>query len=262
MLEIAIGIAVAGLVISGIWDLMTTEVPDEIPIMMVFSGIFLWYINAMITGDFAPLAYSLIIGTTLLAVGLILYKKGKWGGADAWLLAAVAYLIPLYKGVFIFSFMINLVFVSSAYMIVYSLVLGAMNRWVFLLLLKDIKDNFRIVVLIPAMFFLFMLFSIYLIGFDIRSVSMFVLITAMTMFWRYALVIEKNVFKKKIATSRLKVGDVLDEMIWRGLTDDEVKKIRREKRFVVIKEGVRFVPAYTITLVVTLIYGNLFWMML
>ena len=40
-------------------------------------------------------------------------------------------------------------------------------------------------------------------------------------------------------------------------TIEEIKEAIRKNKFVVIKESVRFVPAFPIALIVTLLYGNL-----
>jgi len=49
-------------------------------------------------------------------------------------------------------------------------------------------------------------------------------------------------------------------MIWRGLTEKEVRKIRRTKKYVVIKDGIRFVPVFPITLVISILFGNIFFL--
>ena len=251
MIEIALIIALLGLAIAGTWDLFTTEVPDEVPYVMLVAGIFIWYINALTFGDFTPLFYSIISGTISLSIGLLMYRQGAWGGADAWLLAATAFLLPIYNGnIFIFNFVFNLLVVGSAYMIVYSIALGFMNPHVAGIFYKDMKGNMKLI--IPPFLFAFM-FAIY----EPRFTSVLLIIGALLVFWRYAKVIESHVFRKRIKSSQLKPGDVTEDMIWRGLTDNEIREIRKKKKYVIVKEGVRFVPAFPMTLVVTLLYGNL-----
>ena len=48
-------------------------------------------------------------------------------------------------------------------------------------------------------------------------------------FWRYATIIEKNLFKKRIPSSKLKAGDVLENMNWVGLTEEQVKQLKKQK---------------------------------
>ncbi len=251
MLEIALIIALVGLSVAGAWDLFTTEVPDEIPYLMVVLGIFTWYMNALTFGDFLSLFYSLFLGTFLLVGGIIMYRQGAWGGADAWLLGATAFLLPLYQGrIFMFDFIFNLFIVGSVYMILYAVILGFLNAHVAGIFYKDLKGNAQFIA--PPLLFAF--FSALYVPFFTGPL---VIIAALLVFWRYAKIIEKHVFRKRVKTSDLKPGDVTENMIWRGITEEEIKEIRKKKKYVVVKEGVRFVPAFPITLVVTLLYGNL-----
>jgi Flp pilus assembly protein protease CpaA len=258
MLEIiAVSIAFIGSFIAGIWDLFTTEVPDEVPALMIALGIFNWFVYALSSGDSNPLFISLLAGTVLLVFGLILYKAGHWGGADAWLLAAIGYNIPLYNGqIFMFSFIFNFLIVGSIYMVIYAIILGVINRGVFSYFVSDIKNRWiTSIILIASIFSLSLL---YIFSYRIIPViEAIILIVLLVLFWRYAKVIEKRVFRKRIRTSELKVGDVAEDMLWRGITEEEIKKIRRIKRFIFIKEGVRFVPAFPIALAVTFLFGNL-----
>lgn len=255
---LAIGIAFVGSTIAGIWDLFTTEVPDEVPALMIVLGIFNWYVYAVAIGDFMPLFISLAVGTLLLVIGLILYKAGHWGGADAWLLAALGYLIPLYNGqVFMPEFIFNFLIIGSVYMTIYALALGIKNRSVFSYFLKDLKENSKMLTItIIASLFSVSVFYMYSHMLE-PTLKILALMIFLVFFWRYAVIVENRVFKKKIKSSQLKAGDVLVDMLWRGLTDAEVAKIRRTKKYVVIKDGVRFVPAFPISLLATLLLGNL-----
>ncbi len=248
--------------LAGLWDLKTTEVPDEIPAIMIISGVAYWLIAASISGDIQPLVISLSAGTILLAAGLLLYKKGQWGGADAWILAAIGYMVPLFgNSIFIIPYIINFFIVSAVYMIVYAILLGLRNRHVFPLFLDDIRKNKKIL-LLPFAFLAFFLAITYFfvsLGYRVRIlpvVEIFLVLLFLTIFWRYGKVIEQHVFRKRIPVSRLKAGDVLEEMNWVGLTKQQAAAMKKKKKFVTIKEGVRFVPVFFLSLVVTLLYGN------
>ncbi len=255
---IALATALLGSAIAGIWDLLTTEVPDEIPALMISFGVFGWYASALTTGNFLPLFYSLAFGTLILAAGWLLYKKGHWGGADAFILAAIAYVMPVYNGrLLLADYLLNFLAVSSAYMIIYALALGAARREVFGYLAEDIRKNIRMLAIILSAFAvpaLFLAYSGYASG-----INMFAAAALITLFWRYAHVIEQKIFRKRIPSSELKAGDVVEDMIWRGITEEEIAKIRKSKKYVVVKEGIRFVPVFSITLLVTVLYGNVFF---
>lgn len=273
MIDIFIAIATIGSVIAGLWDFFTTEVPDEVPALMISTGLFLHLVNAILSNDFYPLSVSLVVGTLLLFVGLVMYKKGQWGGADAWILAAIGYLIPFYNGsLFIIDYISNFLIVSAAYMVVYAIIIGAKTPGIFSHFRSELKERLRLVIGIIASFGIFIVALVNFAALSAGSYSyiynierlfyMFFLVAFLTVFWVYGKVIEKYAFRKRIQTSRLKAGDVLEKMLWRGLTPEEVAKIKKSKKHVVIKEGVRFVPAFPITLFVTLLYGNVLFLLL
>ncbi len=64
--------------------------------------------------------------------------------------------------------------------------------------------------------------------------------------------------KKRIPVSKLRVGDVLlSSKLWEGITEKELKRIKRSgKRYVRIKEGVRFGPAFPLALLFTIYFGD------
>ena len=65
-------------------------------------------------------------------------------------------------------------------------------------------------------------------------------------------------FKIRIPVSKLKVGDMLlDERKLVGIEQPQINKIRRSgKKYVWIKEGVRFAPAFPLALLFTLYVGD------
>lgn len=267
MFEIVL-LALALAAAAGVWDLRTTEVPDELPAIMIVAGVSFWLIDASITGNAFPLAVSLAVGTLLLAFGLLLYRKGQWGGADAWILAALGYMVPVHAGgIFIIPYMLNFFLVSAAYMAAYSAILGIRNSRVFPLFVSDLKANRKVFVL-PFAFLAFLLafgFFLSTLGFRTRVVpalGIFLLVLLLTLFWRYGKVLEKHVLRKRVSASRLREGDVLDGMKWVGLTGRQAAALRKKGGYVTIKEGVRFVPVFAITLVVTVVYGNIFFLVL
>lgn len=256
MAELMILSALLASAAAGIYDLRTTEVPEDIPALMIASGVFYWFIHALALGDFYPLFISLSVGTLLLAASLLLYRKGQWGEADAWILAGIAYMIPLHNGIFMLPFMLNFFIVGAAYTIVYTIILGLLHRSVFRHFARDMAANARVLILPAALLIAAAAFSA--LGAPAEILLRFsVMLALLLVFWRYAKVVEARVFRRRISAKNLKVGDVVEGMIWRGLKKEEISEIRRKRRYVVVKEGVRFVPVFPIALAVTLLYGNL-----
>lgn len=259
MAEIIIFLAIAGSALAGLWDLKTTEVPDEIPVFMAAAGILYWFAQSVVTGDPYPLLVSLVSSAVIGAAGYLLYRAGKWGGADAFIFAAIAAMIPVYNGqLFMISYAMNFVVVSAVYMVAYTAVLGAMNPRVFHYYAKELGRIWYYVAAPPLLYFAVVFFA----GMQSPATMLYgATITFLAVFWPYAVVIEKKIFRKRVSVAKLKPGDVLEKMIWRGLTREEIREIKRKEKYAVVKEGVRFVPAFALTLVATLLYGNIFMLL-
>jgi len=99
-------------------------------------------------------------------------------------------------------------------------------------------------------------------GFDfvfILKNSLFPLIAILALFviWKFTKSVEEVGFKKRIPVSKLKVGDVLlESKKWEGITKKELKKIKRSRKYVTVKEGVRFAPSFVLALLFTLYFGD------
>jgi len=148
-------------------------------------------------------------------------------------------------------------------MIIYVLIIGLKDRRLFSLFVTESAKRKKIVIGVPLAFIVFacvLSYSIISAGFVLNSFPMILsvlIVVFLTLFWSYAKVVEQHAFRKKIKAAELKEGDVLEEMVWRGLSAEEVANIRKQKKTVTIKEGVRFVPVFPITMAVTLWWGNL-----
>ena len=78
----------------------------------------------------------------------------------------------------------------------------------------------------------------------------------MLLFLQYARAVESDLFRRKIKAKDLRAGDVLITGKWRGITQEEIEKLRKKGGEVWIKEGVRFAPVFVITVLVTVFVGS------
>ncbi|OYT56773.1 MAG: hypothetical protein B6U68_02765 [Candidatus Aenigmarchaeota archaeon ex4484_14] len=186
--------------------------------------------------------------------------------SDAKVLGAIGFLMPFYSWLALdvaslyVAFVINLFLVGSVYMIFYTLVIGARNKKILPAFAKSVKGDVKTVFGIPVACVLAATAVINMIGFSEPAMVIVVFFTSLfiTLFWKYAKVIENVAFRRKIAVAKLREGDVLFESKkWVGLTKEEVQKIKRTRKNVVIKEGVRFAPAFPLALVATYYLGNI-----
>ncbi|MEM5793168.1 MAG: A24 family peptidase [Candidatus Aenigmatarchaeota archaeon] len=274
---ILLTLALVGSLLAGLIDLKTTEIPDEIPYIMAGLGLLLNLIKSIIFDSYTPILMSCVYGISFLIFGFLLYFTGQWGGGDAKVLSALGFLLPevsIKKTFFPFpiSLLFNVFFIGAIYMIFYMAILSILNKKIlkvfFIELSSKIKEFLIGLIVISSILFLssFFLFSkimglvnSFILSFSILSTTIF-----LYLFYRFIKVVENVGFKRKIKVSQLKEGDVLDDSkIWEGLKKEEVEKIRKSgKKYVVIKEGVRFAPVFFISTIFTFLFGDFIFVLI
>ncbi len=278
-------ISLVGTAISGYIDLKTTEIPDEIPLAMVIIGLLIRFGFSLFTGDWRFLFFPALIGAGFFLFGIIMYFTGQWGGGDAKVLGAVGILIgTLPEGIVsysIFPFFLNIFFnvflVGAAYIIVYALLISVRNKKIKKYFLKSLKaGKIEFLVFVSAILIIlglnvFIFWSNFGIVFLWPSIGAFFGCMGLYFLWKFLKTVEKVGFYKKIKTEKLREGDMIGEdvkeldlnkRIIRGLTKEEVDKIRKIKDKIWVREGVRFAPVFFITIVVTILFGNLLMLVL
>ena len=284
---VALAAAFVGSSIAAIWDLKTTEIPDSIPYIMIAVALLTYGVQSYVEGNFSIIANSMIAGLSLLGFGFVLYYLGQWGGGDAKLLSAVGFLLPvvplgfsevilplpsilgfLEQFKFPIVYVFNLFVVGAVYMIAYAVGMTALNKGIQDRFMREVKLNSRKLLLSLFIIFISSLafhgFWLGLIGipvsFTIIASDLFLAIgiTSLFVLFLFAKAVEEVGFKKRIPISQLKVGDVpMDFKLWEGITEKDLRKMRRSgKKFILIKDGIRFAPAFPIALMFTLIFGN------
>ena len=271
--EISVVTALVGTTVAAIWDLKTTEVPDQIPYAMIAIALLIFGYQSFIEWSYKPILNSFIVGLSFSAFGALMYYLGQWGGADSFLLAAVGFLLPTANVQTIFSFpltfLFNLFFIGAAYMMIYSIVFSFLNKNIFFQFKRDLKASSKLILFGSIGLFILFFFANYFVGkifvysasssfLIINSILPLILALGLFLIWKFARAVEEHGFKKRIPVSKLKVGDMLlKEKKLIGITEQQLKKIKRSGvRYVSIKEGVRFAPAFVLALAFTLIFGD------
>lgn len=271
-------IALIGSSIAAAWDLKTTEIPDQIPHAMVAIALIIYSVQSVLLWDYWPILGSAIAGGLLFAFGFALYRLGQWGGGDAKLLSAIGFLLPAFVGapvVFPFpvSYLFNVFFVGAGYMMVYALAMAFKDRKILSSFKSDVcsmKKHLLIwsVILFAAVSIIGVSLSNYMmmpLDANLFLNSAMVTAAALGVFilFKFARAVETVGFKKKIPVSKLKVGDVLmDSKVWDGITEKDLRRIQKSgKRYVRIKEGVRFAPAFPLGLLFTILVGDAFFLL-
>ncbi len=261
--------ALLGSLAAGLWDLKTTDIPDEITALMAASGLFAWYVYGFATGDFWPLAASLAAGSIFLAFGWLFYKAGQWGGGDATLMAGIGFMIPIFPdfGLFSFSFFINVFIIGVAWNIIYSLAYGAGRQLglfekkanVIDMTMSEIRNPlFLAAAAVPMLLLAFFILN----GFANLSIFAFALLL-LAIFFSYAKVLEQKLFRKSVSAKELREGDVLlNSKLWVGLEKSDAEKLRKSRKRYIIKTGVPFGMAFPLALLATYLFGNLVFLIM
>lgn len=269
--------AFVGTVIAAIWDLKTTEVPDQLPALMIAIALLFYGYQSFSTASYQPILNSIIVGGLFSVFGLFMYYSGQWGGADSFILSAIGFLLPsaplgFAQTVFLFpiSYLINLFMVGAVYMIGYAFVFSLKEKQVQSEFLKDMKGSAKSKLLLLSLlvFVLTAIMSYSVFSYNglvdlsrIFYTSFSFTIGAAVLFaiWKFAKSVEIYGFRKKIPVSKLRVGDMLtSEKKLVGITEKDIKELKRHgKKYVDIKLGIPFAVAFPLALLVTLYYGDL-----
>lgn len=269
-------IGLIGFGIAGYLDLKTTEFPDIIPYAMLAAIIVLRLGFSFYSNDYSGLLGSIYTGMLFLTIGFSLYLLKQWGNGDAWLLGILGFLYPNsffrlnsnmlpiipVQVIMLFNFLV----VGFFYMLVYYLALGLKNRQVVDSFLGRIRKRFGA----KSVFLGIVLFGgYYSLVFYMSAISasfyskliLYISIPALAVFYLlvidYSKSVEKNLFKKEISVRELKIGDVLANSRYKGLRKKDLIRLRKKGGYVWVKEGVRFVPSFFITVLFLLVFGSL-----
>ena len=267
MLELLlIAVALIGSFAAGLYDLKTTNIPDKLCISMIIIGLILHIFTGVFTGDFSYFINSLIFGGLFLGFGLLMYYTSQWGGGDGELLVALGVLLPKLSIVktyfpFALSFFINSFFIGAFWSIMFSFYFVYRNPSLSKKFFGSFKNPVTFSIALAPL-----LLSIISLNFNLLFSLLFLLAFILFVFYKFSKIIEQA-FYRKIPVGQLKVDDMLGEDIPRlrlykkyikGLTKEQVMKIKKTKKYVVIREGIRYGIVFPLTLLFTLFFGDLF----
>lgn len=203
--------------------------------------------------------YQGLIGLGIFFVlGNVLYYGKMFAGGDAKLMIALGAVLPLFNDfssnlkVFI-TFFILFLLSGAIYSLVSSFVLGIKN---FRNFRKEFSKQFG---KNKKMIFLGLLFSICFLIFSFFESSFFflsIIVFVMPYLYLYVKSVDESCMVKKISSDKLREGDWLYKDVgfgkrkilakWRGLNKKEISLIRKNKDYVLIREGIPFTPAFLI----------------
>ncbi|NIO44395.1 MAG: hypothetical protein GTN36_02475, partial [Candidatus Aenigmarchaeota archaeon] len=260
MLELLlVAIALVGSFAAGLYDLKTTNVPDKLCITMIILGLIVHILTGIFTNDFTYFINSLLYGGLFLGFGVLMYFAGQWGGGDGELLVATGVLLPNLSFTdtyfpFALSFFVNTFFIGAFWSVIFSLYYVYKNQKLSKKFFNDFKNPMTF-----SISLILIILSILSLNFNLLFSLLFFLFFILFVFYKYSKIIEQ-VFYERIPVSKLKVDDMLGQDIpklklykkhIKGLTKEQVTKIKRTRKYVIIREGVRYGIVFPLALLFT-----------
>jgi Flp pilus assembly protein protease CpaA len=283
-----LAVGFAGLIIATFSDIKTREVPDWLNFSLIPAGIGLRLMHSLIFNDWMFLVYGIAALAAFVCLAYFLYYARQWGGGDSKLLMGIGvifatypefllnYFNPILNWHFLLIFLFNLLLVGAVYAMIWSAYLAVKNRRKFkkayMKFFSSLKFFRRIVMVLVAVMLIASLAPvavearIFLLGFSLVMLVSFHLMI-------FAKVIENCCMFRKIPVSKLTEGDwVVQEVRAQGrylcgpkdygLTKEQITQLRKTKiKSVLVKEGIPFVPSFLIAMIVSLVWGNVIYML-
>jgi len=223
---------------------------------LIFRFLYCLYEN---NGEYNFFYQGLIGFGVFFVIGNLLYYGKVFAGGDAKLMIALGAVIPLSQ-----NFMINLelalifimlfLIIGAFYGICFSLYLGIKNRKAFAKeFSKQFRDNKKIIYLSLVLAIILILLSsfekIFLFAALLIFISPYMYIAAKA--------IDESCMIKKVNPKNLTEGDWLYKDIsvngkvikarWEGLSDEEIKILKKAKKIIFIRQGIPFSPVFLIS---------------
>ena len=263
------------LLLASYFDLRTGEVPDEISIGLITAVLILKVGYSLYDRDVWIFLNSIVGGCLYFVIGYPLYRLGQWGGGDVKLLSGVGCAISGFDTGILspyFTYFVDMSLVIIPYTMVYTLILGILNRMVFSEFKNKIKNKifFIGVLFVP---FILCLITFRDLAFGNSMLILTFLLPTLSMLFLYLKVIEQVVLQHRILVDDLREGDIVidpaveaegitrKEMI-EGITRDQIKKLKllastnKIPNEVTIKEGIRFGPVFLGAFLLLIWKGN------
>ena len=274
------------LIFATITDIKFREVPDWVSYSFVVIGLGTRSIYSILTYDWVFILYGIAGFLLFFLIGNIMYYTKQWGGGDAKLLMGLGavfgsypaslldYFNPNLNIPFILILLINIIIAGGIYGFGLSLFLAIKNWNKFIKEIKKLKKekinisrrNISFFIVIMAVVISFFI-SDFRYKFLIYLFSFFIIL--LNYLFLYLKAIEEVCMYKYVDVNKLTEGDwIVKDVFLRGkkiykaerlgITKNNIARLKNSGvKKVLVKEGLPFVPAFLIALIISLIFGNL-----
>ena len=227
--------------------------------------------------DLQTLPFALGIGFFIFVIFYILYRFGQIGGADAYILGSIAFLLPfqpmsflaipdqIIGGIFIFNLFVYSGILFMIYMFVYSLKIVSKDFSI------SKEKMFKVLpVIFSYLIFVFIAYNspIFILGLDSYALFLSILVIFLTYFLLFEDKI-KSSFVKFVGANEVEVEDIIDidrmdkdlvkkYSLSRLVTKQQYEKMKKikGKKIALFSNLPPFIPFILIGYILTLLLGN------
>jgi Flp pilus assembly protein protease CpaA len=241
-------------------DLKKREIANWLNFSLVIFALAFRFFFSLFGEEGFEFFYQGVIGFGIfLVIGNLLYYGKVFAGGDTKLMIALGAIIPLYSNFpsnlsLIFNFLIFFLVAGAFYGVAFGLVLGIKNKKLFA---KEFSRQFK---KRKKIFFIFIVLSIiFILLFFIDKLFIYlgILFFVSPYVYFFAKSIDESCMVKRVNPSELtegdwlynhvKVGRRLIEAKWSGLNKWEIGLLRKNKKKVLIRQGIPFSPVFLIS---------------
>lgn len=284
---ILVTITLIGLITATITDLKTREVPDWLSYGLIAIGLSLNLLFSIIYKNYWFFINSLAGFALFLIIALIMFYSAQWGGGDSKILmglgALIGFDVRFIRFPFLISLLINILLIGAIYGLIWSFLLAFRNWKSFYKELKKLSHSIKIIkvrtyVVVFSFLILVLIFFTRGTIFNFLFLGLLLMVLLTFYLWIFVKAIEKTCMIKSITPNKLTEGDwIVKDIKYKGKyicgpkdLGIEKKQIRqlvklyRQNKIknVLIKEGIPFVPSFLIAYVISLMFGNLLFLLI
>lgn len=264
-------------------DIKIREVSNFLSFGMLFAVLGLRLIDGFYLGNLENMIISLMVGGIFFAMGSAFFYAQQWGGADVKLIAAygigfgtlpkefMPFVMPAWP--FAFTILMNFFIIAVVYAMAYSVAMAFKNRKV----VSDFRGSLKKYEVFAGFVLIMFLF---VLGFYYKIMFVILLMPLLWFLSKFLKSVEKNCMLLRKNVKELVEFDIPEKDVKigkkilasskepNGMTLEQIRKIQKFAKlgklpkFMKVKWGVPLVPVFPISLIVSLFFGDLMYLIL
>ncbi|MBN2111811.1 prepilin peptidase [Candidatus Woesearchaeota archaeon] len=267
------------LAVGTVTDFKTREVPDWVNYSAIFAGLGIRLAYSVSTFEWSYIIEGVLGFAVFLALALMMFYLGQWGGGDSKMLMGIGALIGLqFRPDHLFvAFFVNMLIAGAVYGILWGIILAVKHKSKFVpFVRKTVRTKgYKLAKKVLFVMVALLLISSFLV--DVYT-AIFLVTSALVLFimfysWLLLTAVEKTSLVKFVPVEKLTEGDwIVKDVVVEGkritgpkdlgISREQIKKLLKLRqegkiRQVLVKEGMPFVPVFFIAMIISVIWGNL-----